>query len=370
MPAPGSIGVSYDPVPRMMATRIHSFDGPAGLRYEELDVADPGQGEVRVRVHACGVNRMDSELVKGEYGGIKLEDFYFGEGDLLPHTPGIEPAGEVDAVGADVTGWARGDRVLVHSQFTCGHCEWCRRALDNHCPEIRVLGVQTPGLGGWTEALVVPAANLIRLPDTISDEEAATIEVNIGTSWWMVNYRAKVRPQDVVLIPGAAGGVGTASVQIAKLCGATVIAAGGDDERLRKTVELGADHTVNYRRDKLSEAVLELTGGRGASVVVDTVGKGLWDEMMASLAIGGRLINCGAHTGLIVDLNLGYLFGKNLDIMGTTRAPRWAMEEAVQLVADGKIKAIVSDRYPLERAGEAVTELENREHFGKIVLTM
>lgn len=352
------------------ATRLHSFTGSAGLRYEEIDVADPGPGEVRVRVHACAVNRMDTELVKGEYGGISLENFYFGKGDLLPHTPGIEPTGVIEAVGAGVSGVAEGDRVLVHSQFTCGTCEYCRRSQENLCADIRVLGVQTPRLGGWAEALVVPAANIIPLPASLSFSEGATIEVNIGTAWWMLNERVKVRPTDTVLIAGAAGGVGSAAVQIAKLCGATVIAAAGDDARLEQLRPLGADHVVNYRTHDLAERVLELTGGRGASVAVDTVGKATWDGLIGALGAGGRLVNCGAHTGLVVDLNLGLLFAKNLTLMGSTRAPRWAMEETVRLVGDGKIKAVISETLPLERAAEAVDRMESRQHFGKLVLTM
>ena len=352
------------------ANRLHAFGGPEGLRYDEIEVPDPGPGEVRVRVHACAVNRMDTELIKGEYGGIPLENFYFGKGDILPHTCGIEPAGVIDAVGPGVEGIAEGDRVLVHSQFSCGRCDWCRRGAEHHCSDLRVLGVQTPGLGGWAEALVIPAANVIPLPQSISFEEAATIEVNIGTSWWMLNHRVGVRPTDVVLVPGAAGGIGTACVQIAKLAGATVIAAAGDDARLERTRELGADHVVNYRRESLSERVLEITGGRGADVIVDGVGNALWDELMDSIAMGGKLINCGAHTGLMVNLNLGLLFAKNLTVMGSTRAPRWAMEEAVRLVGDRKIRAIVSETLPLEQAGEAVSRMESREHYGKLVLTM
>ena len=116
---------------KAMASRLHAFTGPSGLRYEEIDVAEPGPGEVRIRVHACAVNRMDTELVKGEYGGISLENFYFGKGDLLPHTPGIEPSGVIESLGAGVQGVAVGDRVLVHSQFTCGTCEWCLRGQES-----------------------------------------------------------------------------------------------------------------------------------------------------------------------------------------------------------------------------------------------
>lgn len=356
-------------MPGMKAVRMHDFGDPESLRYEEVETPTPDANEVRIDVGACGVNRMDTELVKGEYGGLDLAKFWFGDVDLFPHIPGIEPAGTVAEVGDDVTRFEEGDRVVAHSQFTCGECKWCRRGLDNACPEIRVLGVQTPGVGGYAESIVLPGENLLALPDGITIEQAASTCVQFGTAWYMLR-RIGLEPGDTLLVTGASGGVGHALTQIGSYTGATVIGTTTTTSKQDWITDHGADHAIHAPDNEFADQVHELVDGAGVDVVAETVGQATWNQSVDALGMRGRLILCGAHSGQEADLNLGNLFGKQIELVGTTRAPRYAMEETLELIADGAFEPGITERYPLEEAPAALRRMEDREHVGKIVLTM
>lgn len=353
----------------MKAIRMHNFDGPESLKYEEVDTQEPGPGEVQVRIEACGVNRMDSELVKGEYGGLDLAEFWFGDIDLFPHIPGIEPAGVVETVGDGVTAVSEGDRVVAHSQFTCGDCEWCHQGLDNACPEIAVLGVQTPGVGGFAESIVLPEENVLQLPDGISLEHAASTCVQFGTAWWMLR-RIGLEPGETLLVTGASGGVGHALTQIGEFTGATVIGTTTSESKTDWIEEQGADEVIHAPGNEFGEEVRALTDGDGVDVVGEAVGAATWSASVDSLAMRGRLILCGAHSGQEASLNLGNLFGKQIELYGTTRAPRFAMEQTLELIADGAFEPVITDRYPLEETPTALQRMEDRDHVGKMVVTM
>lgn len=348
---------------------MHDFGGPESLRYDEVERPTPDADEVLIDVEACGVNRMDSELVKGEYGNLDIADFWFGDVDLFPHVPGIEPAGVVAEVGEHVTRFEAGDRVVAHSQFTCGDCQWCRRGLDNACPEIQVLGVQTPGLGGYTEAIALPEENVLALPEGITTEQAASTCVQFGTAWYMLR-RIGLEPGDTLLVTGASGGVGHALTQMGSFTGATVIGTTTTEAKQDWIADHGADHTVHAPDNEFAEEVTALTDGAGVDVVGETVGGATWSESVDALGMRGRLILCGAHSGLEASLNLGDLFGKQVELVGTTRAPRFAMEETLELIASGAFEPDITERYPLAEAADALQRMEDADHLGKMVLTM
>lgn len=353
----------------MKAIRMHDFGGPESLRYEEVETPTPDADEVLIDVEACGINRMDTELVKGEYGNLDIAEFWFGDVDLFPHVPGIEPAGVVSAVGDEVTRFEEGDRVVAHSQFTCGECQWCRRGLDNACPEIRVLGVQTPGLGGYAEAIALPEENVLSLPDGITTEQAASTCVQFGTAWYMLR-RIGLEPGETLLVTGASGGVGHALTQIGAFTGATVIGTTTTESKQEWIADHGADHAIYAPGNEFSDEVRELTDGAGVDVVGEAVGGATWNESVESLGMRGRLILCGAHSSLEASVNLGNLFGKQIELVGTTRAPRFAMEETLQHIANGAFEPDITERYPLSEATEALQRMEASDHVGKMVLTM
>jgi NADPH:quinone reductase-like Zn-dependent oxidoreductase len=349
----------------MKAVRIHEFGPPESLGYDDVETPEPGRGEALVRVHAVGVNRMDVEMRAGIYGKEKLTDFYFGQMMEFPHTPGIEPAGVVEAVGEGVTGLAVGDRVVPHAHLSCGHCAQCLAGFDNACPQIQVLGVQTVGRGGYAEYFTWPAELLIPLPDSVSFEKAAALLVNYGPVWTGLIERAEVRPGDRVLVTGATGGCGHAAIQIAKLAGGEVFGLGGSDEKLAELEAAGAV-PIDYRGG-FAERVIEATGG-GADVVLELVGADTWNEALSSVAPRARIAVVGSHGGIAAELNLGLLFAMNMEIHGVTRANRAAMTKLVELTGEGKLDPTVWKTLPLEDAAEAHRLMDERKHSGKIVL--
>jgi NADPH:quinone reductase-like Zn-dependent oxidoreductase len=354
----------------MKAVRVPSFGPPEVLSVDDVEVPVPGPNEALVRVHAVGVNRMDVELRAGIYGKESLTDFYFGKLIEFPHTPGIEPAGVVEAVGTDVEGLEVGQRVVPHAHLSCGRCASCRAGFDNACPEIRVLGVQTPGKGGYAEYFTWPAANLIPIADSLSFEKAASLLVNYGPVWFGLIERAELRPGETILVTGATGGCGHAALDIAKLTGARVIALAGSDEKAAELREHGADVVIDYRTDNVVEQVLEAAGGTGVDVALELVGADTWPITMACTGLRGRVVVIGSHGGIRAELNLGELFGKNLTVMGITRANFNSMARLVDLAGEGKLDPVLWRTYPLEEAAEAHREMDERRHSGKIVLSV
>jgi NADPH:quinone reductase-like Zn-dependent oxidoreductase len=352
----------------MKAVRVHEFGAPEALSYDDVQTPEPGPGEARVRVLATGVNRMDVELRAGVYGGEALTDFYFGKMMQFPHIPGIEPAGVVDAVGEGVTSVSVGDRVVPHSHLSCGSCAQCLAGYDNACPNIQVLGVQTPGVGGYAEYFVWPADLLIPLPEGVGFEEAAGLLVNYGPVWTGLIERADLRPGETLLVTGASGGAGHAAIEIGRLAGAQVIALGGSEEKLRELEGLGA-RALDYRGG-FAEAVLEATGGRGADVVCELVGAETFSQSVTAAALRGRVVVIGSHGGIRGELNLGELFAKNLQIHGVTRARHATMARLVELAGQGLLKPKIWKSVPLEQAAEAHRLMDERRHSGKIVLTV
>jgi NADPH2:quinone reductase len=284
----------------------------------------------------------------------------------MPHVLGIEVAGVVSEAGPGVD-VEPGTRVLVHSALTCGRCRFCRSGRDNYCPEIRTLGVQTPG--GYCERYLAPAANLTPLPEGVGFVDAAAIETQFGTAWEMVARVARTGPEDVVLVVGASGGVGHACVQVAKLLGARVIALAGGERKAEVVRAMGADHVIDtHAQSEFAAAVRELTDGRGADVVAEAVGAATWEQSLLSAARTARIVVGGAHAGAIARLDLGALFANGWEIYGITRAPRFAMDTCLDLVAAGRLRPHVDGTYPLERVNDALAAIVARAHVGKLVI--
>lgn len=352
----------------MKAVRVHEFGPPESLSYDEVPTPSPAPGEALVRVHATGVNRMDVELRAGVYGGEALTDFYFGKMIQFPHTPGIEPAGIVEALGDGVSSVSVGDRVVPHSHLSCGHCAQCLSGNDNACPAIQVLGVQTPGVGGYAEYFTWPADRLIPLPDSVSFEQGASLLVNYGPVWTGLIERVDLRPGETLLVTGASGGAGHGAIEIGRLTGARVIALAGSEEKLKELEALGAE-AIDYRGG-FAEKVLEATGGRGADVVCELVGADTFSQSVTAAALRGRVVVIGSHGGIRGELNLGELFAKNLQVHGVTRARHSTMARLVELTGEGRLSPKIFRSLPLQEAAEAHRLMDERRHSGKIVMTV
>lgn len=340
----------------MKAVRFHEHGGPEVLRYE--DVPDPQiqANEVLVRVRACAMNHLDLWLRQG-YPGRQIP---------LPRIVGSDIAGEVAAVGALVTKVKPGDRVLVAPGYSCGLCRQCLEGRDNLCRQYSIFGALRDG--GYAELVSIPEVNAIPIPRDFSFDEAAAVPLVFVTAWHMLFDRAALRAGEEVLILGAGSGVGSAAIQIAKLFHARVIATAGSDQKLAKARELGADEVINHSTQDIHQEVKRLTEKRGVDVVFEHVGAATWEKSMMSLAPGGRLVTCGATTGADVRIELRYLFGRQLSVLGSYMGSKAELLQVLQFVFRRQLRPVIDTSFPLREAQAAHRRMEQREIFGKILL--
>jgi NADPH:quinone reductase-like Zn-dependent oxidoreductase len=269
----------------MKAILFDHHGGPEVLRYTDVPEPEPGFGEVRAAVRACALNHLDL-WVRGGLPNVPIP---------LPHIPGSDIAGVIEKIGPGVTRVAAGQKVLLAPGVTCGKCSACLAGNDNKCPQFTNLGYLIDG--GCAQFVRCPEVNCFPYPENLSFTEAAAVPLVFQTAWHMLVTRAQLQPGEEVLVLGAGSGVGSAAVQIVKFFGCRVIATAGNDAKLAKAKELGADETINHRRQKIKDEVRRLTAKRGVDLVFEHVGTATWDDSVASLARGGRLVTCGATTG-------------------------------------------------------------------------
>jgi NADPH:quinone reductase-like Zn-dependent oxidoreductase len=222
--------------------------------------------------------------------------------------------------------------------------------------------------GGCAEFVKCPEVNCLAYPENLSFEEAAAIPLVFQTAWHMLVTRAELQPGEDVLVLGAGSGVGSAAIQIARFFGARVIATGGTDAKLARARELGADHAINHKSQKIRDEVKRITNKRGVDVVFEHVGTATWDESVASLTLGGRLVTCGNTTGYDAKLDLRFLFSRQLSILGSYMGRKSELQTVMKLVAAGRLKPVVDRVFPLAEAASAHAYLEASAHFGKVVL--
>jgi NADPH:quinone reductase-like Zn-dependent oxidoreductase len=342
----------------MKAVVFDKHGGPEVLRYTDAPEPELRSGEVMVRVHACALNHLDL-WVRGGLPGVPIP---------LPHIPGSDIAGVVAKIGPNVTIVEPGQKVLLAPGVTCGKCAACLAGFDNYCPQFTNLGYLIDG--GCAEFVRCPEVNCFPYPENLSFEQAAAVPLVFQTAWHMLLTRAQLRPAEEVLILGAGSGVGSAAIQIAKMFGCRVIATGGNDAKLAKAKELGADGCVNHKTQRIRDEVRRLTGKRGVDVVLEHVGTATWDDSVASLARGGRLVTCGATTGYDAKIDLRFLFSRQLSVLGSYMGTKSEFATVLKLVAAGRLKPVLDRTLPLKDCGAAHTYLESGEQFGKVVLVV
>ncbi len=331
----------------MKAIRSHAVGGPETLTLDDIDAPTPGAGEVVITVKACAINYPDTLMIRDLYQFKPPR----------PYAPGGEIAGVIAAIGDGVEGYNVGDRVLA--------------------------GI---GNGGLAEQVAVPAGRMFAIPDGVPFEKAASLLMTYGTTIHGLKDRGHIKPGDTVLILGAAGGVGLSAVELAKAYGARVVAAVSSEAKADVARNAGADAVVIYPRgdmDKdaskaLAEAFKAACGPGGANIVYDIVGGQYSEPALRAIAWEGRFLVVGFPAGIAkMPLNLTLL--KSCDICGvfwgafTAREPvafRAQVDELFDLMQAGTIDPLVSETFPLARAGEAIAKLENREAVGKLVVTM
>lgn len=342
----------------MKAMLFHSHGGPEVLQYTDFPTPEPVEGQVLVKLETAALNRVDLWTRKG-WPGIKLE---------YPHIPGADGAGIIAALGTCVCDWNVGDRVVINSNLSCGHCPACIAGLDNRCREWHLLGETIRGT--YAEYVAVPATNIYPIPEGFEARQAAAAALVFHTAWHSLITRGELKPGESVLVVGASGGVNTASIQIAKLAGATVTVVGSSPKKLLLAESLGADHLIDRSKDEnWSKTVYNLTGKRGVDVVVDNVGTTFPSSFRAA-AKGGRILTVGNSGGPKFEIDNRFIFGKHLSIIGSSMGTRADFATVMDLVFSGKLKPVMDRDYPLKEARSAQEQLEMGEQLGKITLTI
>jgi NADPH:quinone reductase-like Zn-dependent oxidoreductase len=318
----------------------------------------PGPGEAQLRVRAVGLNHID---VWGFRGMAFARRVY-------PLAVGAEASAEVVAVGPDVAGIAPGDRVVPYSALTCGTCGPCRRGQDNLCEN--PAGVRGFHIDGFAQDLTNhPARLLARIPDGVSDLDAACVGVAYSTVEHMLFDNARLEPGESVLVHAGGSGIGSIAIRVAKSIGCTVITTVGTEEKAARARTLGADHVINYRQERFEGMVRRITAKRGVDVVFEHVGADTWAGSLLSLKRGGRLVTCGATSGPSGSINLMQLFQQQYRIIGSFGAPLAALERSLQRIAAG-VRPVIDTVYRLEDFRTGLERLEARDVFGKIVIDL
>jgi len=320
------------------AIRIHQTGGPEVLRWEAIEVPAPGVGEVLLRQTAVGLNYIDVYFRTGLYAA-----------PTMPFIPGLEGAGVVEAVGPEVTSLAVGDRVAYASA----------------------------PIGAYAEARLMPADRLVKIPDSISDEQAAAMMLQGMTTQYLVRRTYKIQPGDTILVHAAAGGVGLMLCQWAKHLGATVIGTVSSDEKAALARANGCDYPVIYTREDFQARVLEITNGQKVPVVYDSVGVDTFAKSLDCLAPLGMMVLFGQASGPVPPFELGTLAAKgSLFITRPTLFSYTAKrddlvttaQELFEVVSKGVVKIAVNQTYPLAEAAQAQRDLEARKTTGSTVL--
>lgn len=338
----------------MKAWEIGPRGGIDSLRQVERDDPAPQAGELLVRVIGAGLNFRDLMILRGHYGTDLPET-------RIPLTDGV---GVIEAVGEGVTGFAAGERVVA-----ANFVDWDPQTGFGFHIFGRDIGVT---MDGWlAEKIVLPAKAAIKLPAAISDETAATLAVVAGTVGHAMVAFGGAGPGKLVLAQGT-GGVAIFALQLAKAMGAQFAITSSSDEKLAKAREMGADYTVNYKhRPDWAAALLEQTGGRGADVVVDTIGFGEFGQTIAATGVEGRIATIGALSGSpqeAGDFGQGAILGKNITIKGITSGHRGMFEDALKVMADKGVETLVDSVFAFDDAKAAYQHLESGSHMGKIMI--
>ncbi|MBI6683429.1 NADPH:quinone oxidoreductase family protein [Pseudomonas viridiflava] len=324
----------------MKALLCKAFGPASTLVLEDIPAPDIKKNEILLDIHAAGVNFPDTLIIEGKYQ-FKPP---------FPFSPGGEAAGVISAVGENVTHLKPGDRVMALT-----------------------------GWGSFAEQVAVPNYNVLPIPESMDFTIAAAFSMTYGTSMHALKQRANLQPGETLLVLGASGGVGLAAVEIGKALGARVIAAASSAEKLEVAKNAGADELINYTDTSLKDEIKRLTNGNGADVIYDPVGGDLFDQAIRAIAWNGRLLVVGFASGRIPELPVNLALLKGASVVGVfwgsfaQRQPQDNAANFKQLFAwfeEGKLKPLVSQVYPLERAGEAIDALGGRRAVGKVVVSL
>jgi NADPH:quinone reductase-like Zn-dependent oxidoreductase len=323
----------------VQAVRIDEFGGRDVLKVEEVPDPEPGAGHVRIKVDVSALNHVDVDIREGT---SRFEITF-------PHILGLEVVGRVDTLGHGVDGLQVGDRVMPY-------------LLGGDV----FIGVGGPG--AFADYLLAPTKQLVRVPESISDEDAGALQIAFGTAWHMLFGRGGLRIGETVLINSVSSGIGSAAVQLARLAGAFVIGTSSSKEKLEQAAKNGMDVGIDYTSEDIPTRVMEVTSGRGVDLVFEHVGGELFQKAIESLAQGGRLVTCGAHAGEVVPFDIIPFFRSQHTMIGSFVYERGELDKVLDFAARGLLRPLVAKTFALGEVREAFELLESRDFFGKILL--
>jgi alcohol dehydrogenase len=348
-----------EPQTAVSAQTMRALTLVADRKIELLDVPappPPAAGEVQIRIKAIGLNHLDVWGWRGMAFAKRK----------MPLVVGVEAAGEISALGTGVSGFRVGDPVVAYGGLTCGTCKACREGRDNLCENVAgVMGFHTDGFA--RDLLNMSARLVIPVPAGVSFRDAACAPIAFATVQHMLFDNAKLEPGESILVQAGGSGIGTAAIKMAKAIGCTVFTTVGDDEKIAKAKELGADHVINYRTDRFEGVVRKLTGKKGVDVAFEHVGPDTFNGSLLCLKRGGRLVTCGSTSGQSTTVNLFQLYLQQYRIFGSFGASMRNIRESLDKMAAGLLP-VIDTEVPLAEFDRGLARLESRQVFGKIIV--
>ena len=321
--------------------------------------AEPGPGEVRVKIGAVALNHIDVWGWRGMAFAKRK----------LPLTIGAEAAGTIESIGPGVEGLAPGQVVAIYGAETCGTCPACHAGRDNLCENVAgVRGFHIDGLA--CEYVTLKARHVVPAPEGVSVRDAACTPITYGTVEHMLFDNAHLEAGQTILIQAGGSGIGTAAIQLAKAAGATIITTVGSPDKAQKALDLGAHHVINYREERFEGVVRKITKKRGVDVVFEHVGVDTWAGSMFSLRRGGTLVTCGSTTGISTEINLFQLYQQQLRLIGSFGCRIENIAHALGKIASGIVTPVIDTVIAIEDIDVALARIEQRQVFGKIVVTL
>jgi alcohol dehydrogenase len=316
----------------------------------------PAEGEVQIRVKAVGLNFLDVWGFRGMAFAKRK----------MPLVVGVEASGVIETPGAGVTHFKPGQKVVMYGAMTCGTCPACREGRDNLCENVG--GIMGFHIDGFARDLInLPARLVVPVPDNVSLRDAACAPIAFGTPEHMLFDNAKLKPGETILVHAGGSGIGSVAIKMAKALGCTVITTVGDDSKIEKAKALGADHVINYKKDRFEGVTRKLTAKKGVDVVFEHVGGEGFNASLLCLKRGGRLVTCGSTAGPTVTVNLMQLFQQQYKIFGSFGCQIRNIRDSLSKMAAG-MDAIIDSEFPLAEFEKGLARLEGRQVFGKVIV--
>jgi NADPH:quinone reductase-like Zn-dependent oxidoreductase len=328
--------------------------GPEGVSWRDFPDPAPGPGESVLKVAASSLNRVD----------LYMRDNGAGITHSLPQVMGVEAAGEI-AEAEPGSGLKPGMKAVLFSEAFCGCCRYCLAGDQPLCENVKIMGEHRHG--GFADYIAMPSRCFMPLPDDADLVAAGALMTGHLTAWRMLFGKKTLQPGESVLIVGIGGGVAVACLQLAKLVGAQVFVTSSSDAKIERAITIGASGGVNYQRDRVSAAILEMSGG-GVEMVIDSVGEASWGESLRSLRRGGRLVTCGATTGPNPSADLQRVFIRQLEIYGSTGGSVGEFRQLLDVFNRGLVKPVVDETFRMSEIHPAFDRLASGAQFGKVSL--